>query len=66
MGGNRCSYKILVGKPESTGPFEDLGVSVKKRLKWVLKGTKCEDVYWIQLAHESDYSGFCEYGNEPP
>jgi hypothetical protein len=57
MGGNRNSYNILVGKPEGTGLFEDLGVSVNKRFLKVLKRAKCENVYWIQLAHESDYGG---------
>jgi hypothetical protein len=63
MGGNRAPYNILVSKPEGIGQFEDLGVSVEKRLKLVLKRTKCENVYRIQLAHEADYCGFCVIRN---
>jgi hypothetical protein len=50
--GDEKMYKILVMKPEGKRPLECLSVDGKITLIWILKGTGCEDVDWIQLIQD--------------
>jgi hypothetical protein len=50
-GERRCEYSVLVGKPERNH-FEDLARGGEDNIIRDLKGIRCEDVEWIDLAHD--------------
>jgi hypothetical protein len=53
-GGERRSYRILVGTPEGRGYLEDTGVDGSMILKWILKNWD-GGMDWIDLTQDRDW-----------
>jgi hypothetical protein len=65
-GGDKNSYKILVGKPEGR---RQLGRPLRKwkdNIRTYLRETGWEGVDWMHLAPDREtVAGSCEHSNEP-
>jgi hypothetical protein len=54
MGGNRSTYRVLVGNPEGKRPLERPTYRREDNVKMNLKGKGLEGVEWIHLAQDRD------------
>jgi hypothetical protein len=50
----RNAYRILVGKPEGSRPLGRPGSRWVDNIKMDLKDIGCDDMTWIDLAHDRD------------
>ena len=54
MGENRCTYRVLVGKPEGKRPLGTPRRRWEDNIKMDLQEVGCGGMDWIQLAQDRD------------
>jgi hypothetical protein len=65
MGEVRCTYNILVGRPEGRRPLERPRHRWEDNIKMDLREIGFGDVDWIHMAQDRGmWTGSCEHGDE--
>jgi hypothetical protein len=54
IGERRCVYRVLVRKPEGKRPLGRPRRRWEDNIKMGLQKVECEDMDWIELAHDTD------------